>query len=172
MAQDGGGRAAALRTAAGAPMPLVRQTAFAAAFVLAATAAAFADEKPTADEAKALTVKAVDLIAQKGVDGARAVFHEDGEFKHGEIYVNVIDMTGKWLVYPPRPAGEGQSVINVRDADGKPLVQDIIKVAQEKGEGWVEYRWLNPADNKIEPKVSYVKRVPNADLVAYVGIYK
>ena len=81
-------------------------------------------------------------------------------------------MDGKWLVYPPKPAGEGQSVINVKDADGKMLVQDIIKIAKEKGEGWIEYRWLNPVSNKIEHKITYVKRVPNADLVAYVGIYK
>ena len=131
-----------------------------------------AADKPTADEAKALTLKAANLITSKGIDGARPAFHQEGEFKHGEIYVNVIDMDGKWLVYPPRPAGEGQSVINVKDADGKLLVQEIIKVAKEQGEGWVEYRWLNPASNKIEPKLSYVKRVPNADLITYVGIYK
>jgi len=41
-----------------------------------------------------------------------------------------------------------------------------------KNHGWVDYRWLNPVSNKIEPKVSFVKRVPNTDLVAYVRIYK
>jgi len=147
-------------------------TSLLCAAALALSVSSFAAEKPTADEAKALTLKAADLVASKGIDAARAVFHEDGEFKHGEIYVNVIDMEGKWLVYPPRPAGEGQSVINVKDADGKALVQEIIKVAKDQGEGWVEYRWMNPTSNKIEPKLTYVKRVPNADLVAYVGIYK
>jgi cytochrome c len=153
-------------------MHFLRLPVIAAALLLTATMAGLAADKPTMDDARSLTVKAVDVLAAKGVDGARAMFHQEGEFKHGEIYVNVIDMDGKWLIYPPRPAGEGQSVINVKDADGKFLVQDIVKVAKEKGEGWVEYRWLNPVSNKIEPKASYVKRVPNADLVAYVGVYK
>lgn len=130
------------------------------------------DAKPTQDEVKALTLKAAEVIAAKGLDEATKAFNADGEFKHGEIYVNVIDMAGIWKVYPPRPAGVGQSVINVKDPDGKFLVQEIIAVAKEPGEGWVEYRWLNPATNKIAPKVTFVKRVPGQDLIAYVGVYK
>lgn len=138
-----------------------------------AAAPSFAqDKKPTQDEAKTITLKAAELIAAKGLDDAAKVFNADGEFKQGEIYVNVIDFAGVWKVYPPRPTGVGQSVINVKDPDGKFLVQDILAVAKDKGEGWVEYRWLNPASNKIEPKVTYVKRVPGQELVAYVGIYK
>ena len=141
------------------------------AFGFAFTAAA-QDKMPTMDDAKALTLKAADLIAAKGLDEAAKAFNTDGDFKYGEIYVNVIDLDGVWKVYPPRPAGVGQNVSNVKDADGKFLVQDIIAVAKNQGEGWVEYRWLNPASNKIAPKVTYVKRVPGHDLITYVGIYK
>lgn len=130
------------------------------------------DKKPTQDDAKAITLKAADLIAAKGLDEAAKAFNAEGEYKFGEIYVNVIDFAGVWKVYPPRPAGVGQSVVNVKDPDGKFVVQDILAVAKDKGEGWTEYRWLNPASNKIEPKVTYVKRVPGQELVAYVGIYK
>ncbi|WP_029009105.1 cache domain-containing protein [Azospirillum halopraeferens] len=145
-----------------------------AAGLLAAglAAPAAAGDKPTMDDARALTLKAADLVATAGLEEAAATFNADGPFKYGEIYVNVIDMDGVWKVYPPRPAGVGQSVLNVKDADGKLLVQDIIAVARGPGEGWVEYRWLNPASNRIEPKVTYVKRVPGRDLIAYVGIYK
>jgi cytochrome c len=128
--------------------------------------------KPTQDEVAALTRKAADIIESQGIEAARDLFNKDGEFKYGEIYVNLIDFAGTWLIYPPRPAGVGQSVINVKDADGKFLVQDIIKLAKENGEGWIEYRWLNPVSNKIEPKVSFVKRIPGKDLATYVGIYK
>lgn len=137
-----------------------------------ASAAVAQDAKLSQDDAKALTLKAAELIAAKGLDDAAKTFNTEGEFKHGELYVNVIDFTGVWKVYPPRPAGVGQSVINVKDPDGRFIVQDVLAVAKDKGEGWVEYRWLNPATNKIEPKVSYVKRVPGQDLVAYVGVYK
>ncbi|HYG85035.1 MAG TPA: cache domain-containing protein [Azospirillum sp.] len=129
-------------------------------------------KKPTMDDAKAITLKAADLLAAKGLDEASKVFNADGEFKHGEIYVNVIDLDGIWKVYPPKPAGVGQNVSQVKDADGVFIVQEILKVAKDKGEGWVEYRWKNPASEKIEPKVTYVKKVAGQNLVAYVGIYK
>ncbi|AWU94690.1 cache domain-containing protein [Azospirillum ramasamyi] len=136
------------------------------------TPAAAQAAQPTQEDAKAITLKAADLIAAQGLEEASKAFNADGPFKHGEIYVNVIDFAGVWKVYPPRPAGVGQSVINVKDPDGRFIVQDVLAVAKEKGEGWVEYRWLNPASNRIEPKITYVKRVPGQELVAYVGIYK
>jgi cytochrome c len=70
------------------------------------------------------------------------------------------------------PTNEGRSVLHVRDATGKFLVQDIIKIAGEQGEGWVEYRWINPETKQVGPKTSYVKKVPETDLIVYVGIYK
>lgn len=124
------------------------------------------------EEARAITMKAVELIVAKGLDAAAAEFNRDGEFKHGEIYVNVIDFAGIWKVYPPRPAGVGMSVINVKDPDGRDIVRDILSVARDSGEGWVEYRWLNPSSNRIEPKITFVKRVPGHELVAYVGVYR
>jgi signal transduction histidine kinase len=148
-----------------------RRLAIAATLALLGSVA-FAQSSPTADEAKAVTLKAAALIAEKGVDAARPILHQEGEFRHGEIYVNVINLEGRWLVYPPRPAGEGMNMINVKDPDGKLIVQEVLKVAQEKDEGWVEYRWANPASNRIEPKLTYVKRVPGVPAVAYVGIYK
>ena len=138
---------------------------------LAGTAAA-QDKKPGLDEAKAITLKAAELVKAKGLDEASKIFNADGEYKFGEIYVNVVDTDGIWRVYPPKPAGVGQNVSQVKDADGVFIIQEILKVAKEKGEGWVEYRWKNPASEKIEPKVTYVKKVDGQDLVAYVGIYK
>jgi len=143
------------------------------AAALSISPAAAQDKKPTQDDAKAITLKAADLVAAKGLEEAAKEFNvKDGPWFYGEIYVNVIDFDGVWRAYPPRPTGVGQSVINVKDPDGKFIVQDVLAVAKEKGEGWVEYRWLNPASSKIEPKITYVKRVPGQDLVAYVGIYK
>lgn len=121
---------------------------------------------------RALTLKAAALLADEGVDAVRPRFHAQGEFRFGQIYVNVIDLNGAWVIYPPAPRNEGKSVLNVTDSDGKLLVREIIKVAEDQGEGWVEYRWLNPASNRIEPKLTFVKRVAGKDLIAYVGLYR
>jgi signal transduction histidine kinase len=133
---------------------------------------ALADEKPSLDDIRALTLQAAEIVGRDGVDKVRALFHADGPFRFGEIYVNVIDLNGTWLIYPPNPRNEGKSVLNVRDADGKLLVQDIIRIATGQGEGWVEYRWLNPASNAIEKKASYVKLVPQQQAITYVGVYR
>lgn len=135
-------------------------------------APSLAADKPTPEQARAITVQAAELLARDGVDKARPQFHAEGAYRFGELYVNVIDLNGTWLVYPPNPRNEGKSVLNVRDSDGKLLVREIIKTATEQGEGWVEYRWLNPDTNLIEQKMSYVKLVPERQAITYVGIYK
>ncbi len=141
------------------------------ALLLCPVGTALAD-KPTPNSVQALTLRAAALVEGLGVDKARERFHPDGEFKFGEIYVNVIDANGTWLIYPPNPKNEGKSVLNVKDAQGKFLVQDIIAMAMTKGEGWVEYHWLNPATNAIQPKLTFVKHVPAKGVIVYVGLYK
>jgi cytochrome c len=145
--------------------------AFTSALVMQGSAHA-GSGKPTRDEVEALTRKAAAIVETQGVEAAREIFNKDGEFKFGEIYVNLIDFKGAWLIYPPRPASVGQNVINLRDADGRSLIQDIVKVARENGEGWTEYRWINPVSNKVEMKLTYVKRIADKDIAASIGIYK
>lgn len=140
--------------------------------VLGFAAAAPAAERPTRDQIQALTLKAAALVAAEGMEKAREAFHRQGEFRFGEIYVNVIDGNGTWMIYPPNPRNEGKSVLNARDSNGKLLVQEIIQTARDKGEGWVEYHWLNPSSNRIEPKITYVKNVPEKGVITYIGLYK
>lgn len=153
-------------------MKLVRTlTATVAALVVSMGLAYAQAKKLTQDEVKALTVKAAEYIAAKGIEDAEKAFTQDGEFKSGEIYVNVIDLNGNWVIYPPKPENKGKSILNFIDEDGKKLGEDILNTGK-KGEGWTEYRWKNPATNTIQPKVTYVKKVPGKDYVAYIGIYK
>ena len=93
------------------------------------------EEKPTADDVRTLTIEATKLVAEQGIDPARNAFNKDGEFKHGEIYVNVIDSKGTWIIYPPKPEAVGKVILNLQDADGRFLVKDILKVADESADG-------------------------------------
>lgn len=145
---------------------------FAVLLCLASAAPASAQDKPTPDTVRRLTLRAAEMISADGLNAARRHFYAPGEFRFGEIYINVIDLNGTWVVYPPAPKNEGKSVLNVTDMDGKLLVRQIIAVAMDQDEGWVEYRWLNPATNRIEPKLTFVKRVRGKDLIAYAGIYR
>ena len=102
----------------------------------------------------------------------RNAFDADGEFKYGEIYVNVVSDKGLRLIYAPKPAAENMDVLQAQDTDGKFIVKEILEVAKTKGEGWVQYRWINPATNEIAGKTTYVKSVPEREVVVYVGAYK
>ncbi len=152
-------------------MKFLRIFAIALVAMVVAVGGAHAQKKLTQDEVKALTVKAADFIAAKGIDEAAKVFTTEGDFKFGEIYVNVIDLSGNWVVYPPKPENKGKTVLNFIDEDGKKLGEDILNTGKA-GEGWTEYRWKNPATNTIQPKATYVKKVPGKDYIAYIGIYK
>ena len=155
-------------------MSIIRNLAAAFAILMLASLSgqAMAEGATNPEVAKALALKAATLVKEQGVDAAKPLFHAQGEWRHDDIYVTVMDLTGTWLVYPVKPEGEGKSVINVKDADGKMLVQELVNTAKDKGEGWVEYRWLNPVTNKIQPKVTFVKMVPERNVFVYVGVYK
>jgi cytochrome c len=147
-------------------------TAIFATLSFAASGVPWAADAPAQADAQQLALKAAALVKAKGVDAARAVFDADGEFKYGEIYVNVVSDKGLRLIYPPKPAGENMDVLEAQDVDGKYLIKDILALAKSKGEGWTEYRWTNPATSKIAQKMTYVKAVPEQGVVVYVGIYK
>jgi signal transduction histidine kinase len=139
-------------------------------FSVLAFPAVLAAAEPTPAEVRELTLRAVDLIEERGLDAAREAFNREGDYRFGELSVNVVDFKGIRLIYPPRPSGIGLSALDHKDADGRALVQEIIAVARDKGEGWVQYRRLDPQSNRIEPRIGFVKRIPGRELAAYVGV--
>jgi cytochrome c len=145
--------------------------AFAMCF-LSASASPWAADNPTESDAQRLTLKAAALIKDKGIDAGHEAFEAAGQFKYGEIYVNVIDEKGVRLIFPPKPTAVNVDVLDAQDVDGKYVVKDILEIARTKGEGWTHYRWTNPTTNKIAEKTTYVKFVPERGLVVYIGVYK
>lgn len=139
-------------------------------FLALALPVAAAAQQPTPGEVKELALRAVGLIEERGLDMAREAFNREGEYRFGEIWVNVVDFKGVRLIYPPRPSGIGHSALDVKDADGRALVREIIAVARDRGEGWVKYSRLDPQSKRIEPRIGFVKRIPGRELAAYVGI--
>ena len=123
----------------------------------------------------ALATKAADLVAHEGLAQACATMKTPGgPFNHGETYAFIMDMTGHWRCFPPNPKAEGEILRSKSGIpDGKAMLPEQIAIAKSAaGEGWVDYRWNNPATGKIQPKRSYVHRVPGEDFFAISGYYK
>lgn len=138
---------------------------------LAFSAAALAAEKGTADEAVALVKKAAAYLQANGKEKAFAEFNNSkGQFIDRDLYVFAADMNGTTLAHGTNPRLLGKSMMELKDADGKPFIKELYEIANSKGKGWVDYKWPNPVTKVIEPKSTYVEKV--GDVVIACGIYK
>jgi len=125
----------------------------------------------TADEAKAFAERAAAHIKQVGEEKAFADFtRPDGGFVKGELYVFCYDHDGVNKAHGANPAFVGKNLLHIKDPDGREPNAEIVKTGFEKGEGWVDFKWPNPATKKIQQKSAYVIHVK--DVVCGVGYYK
>lgn len=123
------------------------------------------------EEAQDLLDKAVKFLKDSGGAAAFNAFNDpQGGFTHNDQYVFVIGLDdGKYRATGASPQLTGMDVRGLRDAAGKALVEEMITIAQQKGQGSVDYVWRNPATNAVETKHSLIQRVDN--LVLGVGYY-
>ncbi len=143
---------------------------FVGAFIQSGVPAARAVERGTPAEARALVAKAVRHIAEAGRDQALEDFSDPkGAFVDRDLYIVVHDLTGRILAMP-NPVLRGKDVSQLKDADGKLFVQQVLRVARESGSGDVDFRWPNPMTQQIEAKTSYLQRVE--DLIVSCGSYR
>jgi cytochrome c len=133
---------------------------------------ASATEYGSKDEAVAM-VKRVEAMFSK--DGADATFKAVSdktvaEFHDRDLYPFVYDMNGNCLAHGARPALIGKNLMDLKDQDGKYLIHEMIDIAKGSGSGWINYKWPNPINNKIEDKASYVEKM--GDYFVGVGVYR
>ena len=145
--------------------------------VLAVSAAALAEQYGTADEAKAMLMKAVAAVK---ADKAKALdtFNkgEDG-FRDRDLYVfcnSLPDGTSVAIGNPNAKQVLGMDERTIKDPTGKAFGQELYD-AMQKPEGQiteVSYMFPKPgADKTPAPKVSLVTRASD-DLGCGVGYYK
>ena len=139
-------------------------------FVLSIGVNALAGKQATKADAEAMVNKAVAFVKDQGVDNALSEFNNpNGQFCNGELYVFAYDFKGTNKALPTKPELVGKNLMNLKDADGKFVIKDLIGVAKNGG-GWHQYKWENPTTKKIADKASYVVKV-NDELWLGCGIY-
>ena len=135
--------------------------AFAALTSFGAHAVAYAGERATPREAQVLFEQAVKYMDANGPERAFAAFNDrEGGFVRKDLYVFVIDDKGVYHASGAAPeALVGLTVLNTTDAAGNPLFREMIDRTRVSPEATVRYMWLNRVTNKVEPKVSYVRKL-------------
>ncbi|MCG5243593.1 cache domain-containing protein [Azospirillum doebereinerae] len=146
-----------------------RAVLLATALLSAAVAPALAVPS-TPDQAKALVQDAVAYLKAKGpAEAAKAFNDPKGGFVRQDLYVFVFDKTGHYVASGGNPKLTGQDAATLTDAEGKPIVQEMMKATAANPASVVEYVWLNRASNKVEHKHSYVVR--EGDYLVGSGYY-
>ncbi|HJU99148.1 MAG TPA: cache domain-containing protein [Burkholderiaceae bacterium] len=131
-----------------------------------------ASEQGTPEQAVAMVKRAVTLIKSDGrprafaaiADMANPAFHER------DLYIYVYDLNGVNLAHGNNPKMVGKPLIGLRDVEGKPIIQEMVKLVTTSGKGWVDYKWPNPVTHAVETKSGYVERLD--DMLVGSGVYK
>jgi len=140
-----------------------------AAAALASTA--IAADVATPDEAKAMSQKAKAAVDSMGAEKAYAAFADPkGGFQVKDLYVFCMDMSGVMTAHAKKPELVGKNLSEFNKY-GDFLFKDMVALAKDKGEGWVDYKWPYPGTEEIKPKTSYIM-TNKAGVFCGVGAYK
>jgi signal transduction histidine kinase len=144
-----------------------------AAFVIGFHASALSQEFGTRDEAKAMVEAAVAHVKKVGPEQAFKDFTDKSNktWQKKDLYVFAYDMNGVNVGHGANDKLVGKNLIDLKDPNGKPLIQELRATAQ-KGGGWVEYDWPHPQTKKIESKISFVRKTEGFDGFVGVGVYR
>jgi methyl-accepting chemotaxis protein len=139
---------------------------------LAETVAAFkTDYADLRERAIALVRRGVAHMRAHGAARALKDFSNPrGAFVSGDLYLVTLDSDCIMRAngFQPKFIGEDQSERS--DANGKKFGRELVEVAKQRGQGWVDYLFLNPTTGQMEPKSTYVER--EGDYAIGCGIYR
>jgi TRAP-type uncharacterized transport system substrate-binding protein len=146
---------------------------FLALTLVAAVPLPSAAEFGTRDEAVAMVKRVQAKYKKDGFENTVKTINSGvKEFNERDLYAFIVDFTGRNHANPVTPAIQGKDIWDIKDQDGKFIVQEMVAVAKDAGHGWFDYRWINPTTKTIEDKSAYVERLGTSDNFVAVGIYK
>jgi cytochrome c len=129
--------------------------------------------QPSSEKAhhiEALVNKAAALVQREGSSAAFATFRTRGsEWLQGDTYLFAYDMQLNVLLNPAFPQREGVNMRGERDAAGKAVHDEIVKVVQARGAGWVDCVMPKPGTSEPVKKWAYVKGVVADGTPAILG---
>ncbi len=103
---------------------------------------------------------------------------EVSELRYGvdnKDYFWITDRHPRMVMHPYRPELVGQDLTDYTDREargGKRLFAESVALVEQEGEGYIEYLWQWMDDpSRAEPKLSYVRGVPEWGWVIGTGIY-
>lgn len=131
-----------------------------------------ASGKGTAEEAVAMVRTAIAAIKANGKEKtfAEIADPQNSQFHDRDLYIFIYDLNGVTLAHGNNPKMVGKNLYELKDADGKPIIKELIELAKNKGKGWVDFKWPNPVTKNLEQKSGYIEAMDGMFIGS--GIYK
>ncbi len=93
-------------------------------------------------------------------------------FNNGRGYYFIFDMQGNNILHPTSPHFEGKNVLNLQDSRDSYLIQRMIKVLRDKGEGFLHWYWYKPDDQEnMSEKIGFNKQFEPYEWLIGTGEY-
>lgn len=141
------------------------------AMCMAIMTAAIAGDRGTANDAVALVKKGISYMQKNGKDNLiRAVNNKDPQMLDRDLYLSVWDLKANVLAHGANSRLVGKDIIELKDADGKAFMREIVSKAATATSGWVDYKWTDPVTKEIQPKSAYFEKAN--DVIVSSGYYK
>jgi len=122
----------------------------------------------TAVEARAMLDKAVAAVKADKSKALDQMQKGENGFKDRDLYMFCANASDGILT--AHPALKVTKMETIKDKDGTPLGEEMMKVAVEGKVAEVTYMWPRPGDTTPAQKVSFVTKV--TDQICGVGYYK
>jgi signal transduction histidine kinase len=133
--------------------------------------AASAADTATKEEAVAMVKKGVSFIKANGNEkGYAEITNKKGRFQDRDLYLVVYGLDGMVHAHGANEKMVGRNLIDLKDIDGKPFVQERVELGKTKGIFWQDYKFTNPVSKAVEPKQMYCEKLD--ETVVCGGIYK
>ncbi|THB71939.1 MAG: PAS domain-containing protein [Desulfovibrio sp.] len=96
----------------------------------------------------------------------------DIRFNSGRGYYFATRLDGVEMLFADHPELEGQNLLSAQDSQGRFVVQDMIRIAREQGQGFYEYGWTKPGvEGEDHAKIAYVQYFEPFDWLIGTGEY-
>ena len=126
--------------------------------------------RATPEQARALRNKAVDAMVKDEAGTLKAINSLQGGFLQDDLYVFVVDLsTGRYVAHGTNLRLINTDFSKIKDPDGKPVGEPILKLMAEQDQGEYKYRWKNPVTGKVENKHAYLRK--SGHFMVAVGYY-
>ncbi|MCF7858729.1 MAG: cache domain-containing protein [Candidatus Cloacimonetes bacterium] len=123
-------------------------------------------------EAKTLVEDAIVFMHNIELEKAFSEFNQqNGNFHHKDLYIFVFDMDGNMISHGAEESLIGKNLIDLKDSAGKYFVKDFLELMSKSDNGWIEYYWRNYENQKVEMKLTYLKKF-NKNLFVGCGAYQ